>query len=123
MHVNSARLNYFRENYIFPNVLRMGWYLTQTPDPAAMQQEAGLHITPVGFADQRLGFLVTAGGNGQYHVKDLYIAIRAYAPCDLRDEYVTMAAFTGAYSYSLYISEDYEIYPLYPKAEGLTDAS
>jgi hypothetical protein len=118
--INKQNYLYLKDKYLMEGILRDGWYGFGPPKEILDNPTDNLNIFPIGLANHRLGFVVASGPGAHYKVDLLYLKLRAYSPCSLRNEYVTVQAFMGLTTAALHISEDYDIYPIYPLNDSLT---
>lgn len=118
--ISNPRYLYLTDKYLMEGILRQGWYLFKIPDELLENLAQDVNIFPIGLANHRLGFLVASGPGAHCKVELLYLKLKAYAPCELRDEYTTITAFMGLTTYSFYISEEYDVYPIYAINDSLT---
>ena len=114
---------YLDKMYLKDGVLRQGWFGFEPPQEALDAQEEDLTIFPIGLANHRLGFLVSSQKDAHCKVEQIYLKLRSFAPCSLRNEYTTIKAYMGVMTSAFHISEDYDIYPIYPLNENLTKTS
>lgn len=123
--INITNPNYFylNDKYILDGIMRQGWYISRPPQDLIDNPSQELNIFPVGLANKKLGFVVASSQSANCKVELLYVKLKAYAPCNLRNEYSTVAAFMGLTTSAFYISEDYDVYPIYPLNDNLTQTA
>ncbi|NTV67077.1 MAG: hypothetical protein HGB06_05230 [Chlorobaculum sp.] len=121
--VNVSRYPYLEDKYEMEGMLRDGWYGQGPPNELINSQKEDLAIYPVGLANHRLGFLVSSTSHAHIKVERLYLKLNAYATCDLRDETTEILGFMGVTTAAFFISEDYNIYPIYPMNTNLEMSS
>jgi len=73
-----------------------------------------LQIGGVLYHDNCARFSLVSSGDGLFSVARLYVKLRGYARCNLRDELSKIAAFAGVSAYNFYISPEYSEYDIIP---------
>ena len=121
--VNINQHPYLEDKYIMSGVLRDGWFSHGPPGEIINSQKKELEIYPLGLANHRLGFLLSSSNNAHLKLEKLYLRLKAYAPCSLRDETSQIMGYMGVTTAAFYISEKYEEYPIKPINENLSIAS
>jgi hypothetical protein len=124
--VINVRLPYLKDMYLMNGVLREGWYYYKRPDELLNSQNSQsepLQIYPIGSANHRLGFLVASKTGTHSKVNKLYLKLKGYAFCGLRDERTEVLAFMRETMKRFFISEEFDTYPIYPLNENLSVSS
>jgi hypothetical protein len=104
---------YLKNFFIFPNILRT-FHRTDPPTRLLKADLPGLKIFPTEFSPDHLSFMLVSDKKSSFEIKNMYIKLNGYATCDLRNEHGELSEKPKEASYNFYISEDHNIYPIYP---------
>ncbi len=123
LYLGIVKHEYLRDFYHPAGFIEAGFHISGGDVQYAYEnQEKAIDILPFGSGFDSIHFAIASTENVNILVESLFIKLKSFCSCELRDErYVSGGAgMTPQNSYSFYISEDYSIYPIYPISNDLT---
>jgi hypothetical protein len=112
---------YEREGVLFP----MGWGYAP-PDDLLKNQKEPLAIYPsgAGVFFPAISFIVSSSASANVKVERLYLKLKSYVACPLRnDRWKRTAGDQEDASFAIFMSEDFDTYPIKPRNSNLTASS
>ena len=121
--INVTKFDYLSDKYLMDGILRNGWFGVSADFKELINKDSNpLMIFPYGNVENQIGFALTSKANASVIVEKLYIKLKHYARCNLRNETNKVLGYVGQINKIYTISEDFDVYPITPLTPDLTNA-